>query len=212
MLGRLRGKIKNNMNKTFKRKGFTLIELLIVIVVIGVLASMMILSSVEAAASAKATEIISNLTHLKMATITWYRDNSDRIVSSGTDNYHIRDSTGDRKLHELLSEKNSEIKKYIDDNKNISLNAGTKGGATDWHAAVGGYSVYMGNSNTRCYVIYRISENNNEKEERRLKEKLIAKAEQSHLLAYKKTMTVEENPVIYDGYNYVAMEAFRLYK
>ena len=41
-----------------KRSGFTLVELLIVIVVIGVLSTMMMLSSTEAVSSAKANNIL----------------------------------------------------------------------------------------------------------------------------------------------------------
>ena len=46
-----------NRNR-FKRSGFTLVELLIVIVVIGVLSTMMMLSSTEAVSSAKANNIL----------------------------------------------------------------------------------------------------------------------------------------------------------
>ncbi|MBQ7594589.1 MAG: type II secretion system protein [Synergistaceae bacterium] len=57
------------------RKGFTLVELLIVIVVIGVLSTMMMLSSTEAVSSAKASTIISNLRNWKTAALSWYVDN-----------------------------------------------------------------------------------------------------------------------------------------
>ena len=57
------------------RKGFTLVELLIVIVVIGVLSTMMMLSSTEAVSSAKASNIVSNLRNLKTAALAWYVDN-----------------------------------------------------------------------------------------------------------------------------------------
>ena len=73
-----------------KRKAFTLIELLIAIVVIGVLAAMMILSSTEAVTTAQASNIVANLTHIRKAVIAWYGDNIKRIKyipqnSGGTD-------------------------------------------------------------------------------------------------------------------------------
>ena len=69
-----------------KRKGFTLIELLVVIVVIGILAAMMSLTASEFIASAKASNIIANLTTLKKATLAWYLDNLDKIVMTDQKN------------------------------------------------------------------------------------------------------------------------------
>ena len=66
--------------KSTRRKGFTLVELLIVIVVIGILASMMMLSSTEAVTTAKATKIISNLRNLKTAALAYYIDSMDYFV------------------------------------------------------------------------------------------------------------------------------------
>lgn len=71
------------MKKNFKNKGFTLIEMLIVIVIIGVLAAVMMLSSKEAVTSAKATQIISNLYSFKDAISKWYVDNIDRVDGLG---------------------------------------------------------------------------------------------------------------------------------
>lgn len=65
------------------RKAFTLVELLIVIVVIGVLAAMMMLSSTEAVTTAKASNIVANLNHLRKAVIAWYCDNAERIKYEG---------------------------------------------------------------------------------------------------------------------------------
>ena len=67
-----------------KRKAFTLVELLIVIVVIGVLAVMIMLSSNEAVSSAKASNVVTNLTHIKKAVIAWYIDNLDHITYGST--------------------------------------------------------------------------------------------------------------------------------
>ena len=65
------------------RKGFTLVELLIVIVVIGVLASMFILSSTESVTTAKASNIITNLQLLKRAVLAWHMDNREKVLRNG---------------------------------------------------------------------------------------------------------------------------------
>ena len=64
------------------RKGMTIATLMIVIAVIAILATMMMLSSTEAIATAKATRIIANLQILKRATIAWYADNRDKVTLS----------------------------------------------------------------------------------------------------------------------------------
>ncbi len=65
--------------QSIKRKGFTLVELLIVIVVIGILSTMMMLSSTEAVTSAKANNIISNLRNFKTAAMVMYGDYLDSM-------------------------------------------------------------------------------------------------------------------------------------
>lgn len=62
-----------------KHKGFTLVELLIVIVVMGILASMMTLSSSESVSTARASNIISNLRNFSMAAMAFYTDSMDHF-------------------------------------------------------------------------------------------------------------------------------------
>ena len=58
-----------------RRRGFTLVELLIVIAVMGMLSSMMMVSSSESVSTAKANNIISSLRNFSMAAMAYYTDN-----------------------------------------------------------------------------------------------------------------------------------------
>ena len=71
------------MKKYTKRKGFTLIELLVTIVIIGILAARMLLSSREGAVSALASEILADFESIKTATAAYYIDNSRIIEKTG---------------------------------------------------------------------------------------------------------------------------------
>lgn len=66
------------MKKMLKRKskGFTLVELLIVIIIIGILAGMMMLSTGAATDKAEATKIVSNLRNIKAGVIMYYADHT----------------------------------------------------------------------------------------------------------------------------------------
>lgn len=66
------------------RKGFTLVELLIVIVIIGVLAAAMLLSTGSATASAKASTIISDLRSMKSAILLLYADSMDNMPAANS--------------------------------------------------------------------------------------------------------------------------------
>ncbi len=78
----LRGSVYANR---IGRTAFTLVELLIVIVVISVLSTTLMLSSTEAVASAKATDIINNLHQWKRAALEWYVDNLDEVEATASE-------------------------------------------------------------------------------------------------------------------------------
>jgi prepilin-type N-terminal cleavage/methylation domain-containing protein len=67
------------MKKMLKRKskGFTLVELLIVIVIIGILAGMMMLSTGGATAKAEATKIVADMRNIKAAAIMVYAEDME---------------------------------------------------------------------------------------------------------------------------------------
>ena len=65
-----------------KSKGFTLVELLIVIIIIGILAGMMMLSTGGATAKAEATKIVADMRNIKAAAIMYYADNGEWPVTT----------------------------------------------------------------------------------------------------------------------------------
>lgn len=193
--------------------------MLIVIVVIGVLAVMIMLSSTEIVASTKATKIVSDLNLIKKAVNAWYLDNYERLHVVGTDGYHVdakKDKkgnyTGGTRLHDYLNKNSSEIGKYFS-STSVSFNSSK----ADWNnasrdqygASTGNYGVYFGYGNTVCYVLYKVSDHN-DSTEAKLKAKLKSRAKSAGLLTYDyKAGNVKHKA--YDGKSAnVFMEAFSL--
>ncbi len=200
------------MSARMRRKGFTLVELLIVILVIGILSAMMIFSSTEAVTSAKATKIISDLTQLKKAVTAWYLDNYSRFVYVNDNKKFQLD--GQTEIHTYLNQHPDEIQRYFSTSFKLSdgkLQSGNNK-YDEFYATLGGYSVYMGEQNTRCYVLYKISDDSNKKDQSRLREKLQGRAKSIGLLSYDFSRGAGKKAQAYDGGNYVFMEVFRLSK
>ncbi len=206
--------------KTFKRKGFTLVELLIVIVVIGVLSAMMMLASNEAVTSAKALRIINDLSLIKRAVNAWYLDNHQRLAITTANNGYFIDAKrrtdgkyeGGTRLHDYLNNHPEEIAKYFSTNNvgiNMSKGNWTHASRDQYYATTGNYGIYFGYSNTICYVLYKISDHNDDIEAR-LKAKLKARAESAGLLVYD-YLAGNVKHKYYDGKSAnVFMEAFKL--
>ena len=184
------------------RNGFTLVELLIVIVVIGVLASMLIVEAAEMESTSKATQIVNNLKQLQTAAMSWYWDHEGLLVLSDTDGYTVGGVIG-QYLHERVKKDDMEIKRYLA-NRNFSLNRGASGYGDvtkqGLYAAVDGYSVYVGKSNSEYYVFYRISSDPKKSDKSRLREKLKGRAKSARLITYANQKT---SP--YNGENIVGM-------
>ena len=197
------------MSRTVK-KGFTLIELLIVIVVIGILSVGMFIAASEMEATAKAAKIINDLKQLKTAVTAWYWDTYGTVLAIKDDKGKDKDNgykiggTNRKKIHEYLADNPTEIKKYLSNN-NFSLNQGRS--ESVFYAAVDGYSVYSAISNTRCYVVYRLSNDTSEKDKARLREKLKSRAKSAGLVSYYFNSASDRGASEYNGGNFVFMLA-----
>lgn len=103
------------------KRGFTLVELLIVIVVIGILSAMMMLSSTEAVASAKAAKIVNDLQTLRRAALAWYMDNTDKVLHAKTGAYVAGMVT--------INGKTKPVQEWTDADLNLSRYLGSLGGS-----------------------------------------------------------------------------------
>ncbi|MBR6901851.1 MAG: type II secretion system protein [Synergistaceae bacterium] len=189
------------MKNFSNRKGFTLVELLIVIVVIGVLSTMMMLSSTEAVSSAKAADIISNLRNIKTAALAFYADNIDALTTNDKketmlDQSKIPDigTGGAEWLGKVINAHPSIMTKYLGNSNNISLNGDA---SANNYCKEGGYGVCCAENGVKWYAVYRFATN-----ETSIKEKITSRATSTGLLGYdaKIANTV---PPTYDKHKFV---------
>ena len=169
-----------------KKKGFTLVELLIVIVVIGVLSAMMMLSSTEAVSSAKVSNVINNMRNIKTATLEWYMDHIDYVFPDKDDQITYKykfNNQAVKRLQNLARNDPNEIKKYLNNGDNLSLNEGvgsttafTKAHGSGTYAVVDGTGGPSGGTLKEWYVVYSVPNDN------RMKEKFAARAQSLELL------------------------------
>ena len=103
--------------------GFTLVEVMIVIFALGVLSAMIMISSSEAVATAKATKIFNDMTQIKLAVIQWYRENPYKVGTNG--------KVGTQTLGDYFKtdKGKAELMKHID-STSISLNDDAVGSYT----------------------------------------------------------------------------------
>ena len=185
-----------------KRKGFTLVELLIVIVVIGVLSTMMMLSSTEAVSSAKAATIISNMRNIKTAALEFYADNMSALTQDGNDTkidaskISGTKASGKDFLGAIVNQDPSLIKKYLGNNDNFSLNENSN--TNENNCNKGGYAVHCANKGTMWYVVYRFADN-----ETSLKGKIKSRAASIGLLGC--DGKVQDDLQEYDNNSYVCL-------
>ena len=71
-----------------RSRGFTLVEMLIVIIIIGILAGMMMLSTGAATDKAEATRIVSDMRSMKTACVMYYADSGEwpEAINAVSDN------------------------------------------------------------------------------------------------------------------------------
>ena len=148
------------MKKFTRRRGISLFEVLIVVAVIVILSTAFFLSSLNVAGSADAAKIITDLTAIKKATLSWYADNRETFkeMHKSTKKVNIQSSP------DYLNE----IAKYLS-NPTIKLNVNKADEIKEGTYAIFNVSGYR----TTWYVGYKLTPD----EEEDVKDKLKGKQE-----------------------------------
>ena len=148
------------MKRFTRRRGISLFEVLIVVAMITILSTAFFLSAIEVAGSADAAKIITDLTAIKKATLSWYADNRETFkeMHKKSKKIHIQSSP------DYLND----ITKYLN-NPAITLNVSGQNKIKE-----GTYAIFNVNKyRTTWYVGYRFTLD--EKED--VKDKLAGKKE-----------------------------------
>lgn len=141
-------------------KGITLFEVLIVVAVITILSTAFFLSSIEVAGSADAAKIISDLTAIKKAALSWYADNRETFKEMHKNSKKISIQSRQDYLNEIA--------KYLD-NPTIKLNEKGAGEIKEGTYAIFNVKGYR----TTWYVGYKLTLD----EQEDVKDKLAGKKE-----------------------------------
>ena len=137
--------MKKMIKKYRKAKGFTLVELLIVIVIIGILAGMMMLSTGAATDTAEATRIVSDMRNVKAACIMYFLDEGEwpgtGAISASVDrelDIPIHNNTGGATFSITSGDNNSLWLNYSD-SKNLATGSGVSNKLANMASRVGLY-------------------------------------------------------------------------